>query len=198
MTDFMLSVPLSASSAKTRPPIENSASGSTNVRSPLSVTGIFSGFFCMRVESGAALQNVDVALERDAGLACADLDVDRDVGRHVIVREPHDLRRRGALAADAAIGDPLLRRDHALLDQQRLRLFAEPVQVFDGEMVGEDDVFVGAVEPMRALALGAVPERAESRLGEDRDGARRRRRAGVSSIASGARAVRRCRGCRRR
>ena len=109
-----------------------------------------------------------MAPERDAGLARADLDVDHDVGGHMIVREPHDLRRRGALAADAAIGDPFLRRDHALVDQQRLGLRAEPVQIFDGEMVGEDDVFIGAMEPMRALALCAVPECAKARLGEDR------------------------------
>ena len=43
-------------------------------------------------------------------------------------------------------------------DQQRFRLFAELVQVFDGEVIGEDHVFVGAMEPMRPLALGAMPE----------------------------------------
>ena len=158
MTALMLSVPLSASSAKMRPLTENSASGSTNVRTPLSVTGIFNGFFCKRVESGAALRMSRWDLERDAGLARADLDVDRDIGGHVIMRQAHDLRRRGALAADAAVGDPFFGRDDALGDQHRFGLFAEPMQVLDGEMVGEDCFFVGAVEPMRALALGAVPE----------------------------------------
>ena len=66
------------------------------------------------------------------------------------MRKPHDLRRRGALAADAAVGDPFFRRDDALGDQHRFGLLAEAVQVFDGEVVGEDYFFVGAVQPMRA------------------------------------------------
>ena len=45
---------------------------------------------------------------------------------------------------------------------------AEAMQVLDGEVVGEDCFFVGAVQPMRLLVLGAVPEIAEARLGEDR------------------------------
>jgi len=72
------------------------------------------------------------------------------------------------LPPDAAIGDPLLRRDDALLNQKRLGLCADAMQIFDGEMVREDDVFARAVEPVRALALGAMPQRAETRLGEDR------------------------------
>src|SRR5208282_4268533 len=72
------------------------------------------------------------------------------------------------LAADAAIGDPFLRRNHALLDQERLCLRAEPMQIFDREMVRKDDVFIGAVEPMRALAFCAMPQCAKACLGEDR------------------------------
>ena len=108
-----------------------------------------------------------MGFERDAGLARADLDVDRDIGGHVIMRQAHDLRRRGALAADAAVGDPVFGRDDALGDEHRFGLFAEAMQVLDGEVVGEDCFFVGAMQPMRALAFGAVPEIAEARLGED-------------------------------
>ena len=68
MTDLMLSVPLSASSAKTRPSTENSASGSTNVRSPSSVTGIFSGFFCKRVEERRGAENIEMVLNGSAAL----------------------------------------------------------------------------------------------------------------------------------
>ena len=84
------------------------------------------------------------------------------------MREAHDLRRGGALAADAAVGDPVFRRDEALGDEHRFPLFAEAMQVFDSEVVCEDCFFVGAVQPMRLLVLGAVPEITEARLGKNR------------------------------
>ena len=61
-----------------------------------------------------------------------------------------------------------LRRDDLFLDKQRLGLLAESMHVLDDEMVGEEDVFVDAMQPVRSLALSAVPERAEPRLGDDR------------------------------
>ena len=52
-------------------------------------------------------------------------------------------------------------------DQQRFGLLAERVQVFDGEVVGEDHVFVGAMEPMRCARPRCHARVAEARLGED-------------------------------
>src|ERR1700683_5271895 len=84
------------------------------------------------------------------------------------MRKAHDLRRRGALATDAAVGDPFFGWDDALGNQHCFCLFAERVEILDGEVVGEDYFFVGATEPMGPLAFGGVPEVAEPRLGKDR------------------------------
>ena len=83
------------------------------------------------------------------------------------MREADDLRGAGASAADARVRDPFLRRDDAFGDEDRFASCPRRVQIFDGEMVGEHGFLVGAVQPMRPLALGAVPEMAEARLGED-------------------------------
>ena len=42
------------------------------------------------------------------------------------------------------------------------------MQIFNGEMVGKDHVFIDAMQPMRALALRRVPERAEPQFCRDR------------------------------
>ena len=86
----MLSVPLSASSAKTRLPIANSASGSMKVRLAVQRDGNLERLVQHQGRRRRLAQNVDVAFECDAGFARADLDIDGDVRRHVIMRQAHD------------------------------------------------------------------------------------------------------------
>jgi len=117
---------------------------------------------------GRSAQDVDVMFERCSGGARADLDVERDVRRHVVMRETNDARGGGAVAADTGVRNPLLRRDDAPGMQERFGFRAEPVHVFDIEVIGEDDLFVQPMQPMRALPLGAVPKFAEPRFGDDR------------------------------
>jgi hypothetical protein len=106
-------------------------------------------------------------LKRNSCDACADLDVDCNIGGEVIVREPDDLRWRCTRSTDPRIGDPFLRRNSAAANERRMRLSAELMQIFDRQIVGEDDLLACAMQPMRPLAFGAVPEFAEARLGDD-------------------------------
>ena len=61
---------------------------------------------------GRVFDDLDVVAEATL-LSCAhaDLDVERDMRRHVVVREAKDTRGRGAVAADARCPHPLFRGD---------------------------------------------------------------------------------------
>ena len=69
------------------------------------------------------------------------------------MRQANDARRCRAFAADAAIGDPVLGRDDALRAEQRFALVADAMHVFDIEMIGEENIFIETVQPVRALRL---------------------------------------------
>ena len=114
------------------------------------------------------MQDIDVGLEWRSAAAGADFHVESNVGRHVIVRKPDDPGRCRAFAADAAVGDPVLGRNQTLGYKQSFGLDADPVHVFDTEMVGEKNVLVKTMQPMRALAFGDMPDFPEAGPCDDR------------------------------
>ena len=106
----------------------------------------------MRLREGRRLDHLDVIDEAHVGRgACADLDVDGDLGRHVIMRETDDARGHGRVPADARGPHPRFRRHDATQREHVFRVRPKPVHLVDEERVGEFEALAHPLQPRAAL-----------------------------------------------
>ncbi len=97
---------------------------------------------------GRGLDDVDVADElRVLVLACADLDVERDVGCHMVVCEPDDAGGSIAVPADPRREYPFGTRNDPFGDEQLRGVAAEMVYLVDREIVREFYVLAETAQP---------------------------------------------------
>lgn len=103
---------------------------------------------------GRVLDDVDVIAEAKVfRRARSDLDVERDLRRHVIVGEAKNARGRGAVAADARGAHPILRGYDTACSEQVFGVFAKAIHFVDEKGVGEFERLAQTNKPLAALVI---------------------------------------------
>lgn len=96
---------------------------------------------------------IDVIAKFHLRNACADLDVQCNMRRHVIMREAKDARRRGAVAANARHAHPIVRGDDPARLQQLLGVLAESIHFVDEKRVREFQLLAQSLQPLAGLVI---------------------------------------------